>query len=167
MTSWPENWEKLDAVYSYRFTAFEVIGVIVCKNCSNLDAPLETKALKYPGDIPHSVAKLNYREKSFLSPIKIMSQITRKSTVTSGRIGHYEMKGYLGLKNNYELFASMAYGGMIGLQFRRGLQKVDMDRVKEAYCVLFCETNPLLAQYILDLDKVKDTVEYNIRQNNQ
>lgn len=118
------------------------------------------------GDIPHSVAKLNYREKSFLSPIKIMSQITRKSTVTSGRIGHYEMKGYLGLKNNYELFASMAYGGMIGLQFRRGLQKVDMDRVKEAYCVL-CETNPLLAQYILDLDKVKDTVEYNIRQNNQ
>lgn len=50
MTSWPENWEKLDAVYSYRFTAFEVIGVIVCKNCSNLDAPFEKKALKYPGE---------------------------------------------------------------------------------------------------------------------
>lgn len=94
-----------------------------------------------------------------------MSQITRKSTVISGRIGHYEMKGYLNVKSNYE-FASMAYGGMIGLQYQRGLRQFDMERVKAAY-LLLCERNPLLAQYITDLDKAQETVEYHIHENDR
>lgn len=49
LRSWPENWEKLDAAYLYRFTAFEVTGVIVCGKCSELDPPFESKTLKYPG----------------------------------------------------------------------------------------------------------------------
>ena len=114
------------------------------------------------GDVPESVVNLNYREKSMLSPIKLMSQITRKSTITTGRIGHYEMKGYVALDSNYE-FASVAYGGMIGLPFQRGLRHVDLDRVKAAYVDL-CRTNTLLSQYVLDMEKAKETVEYHVRE---
>ena len=49
MRSWPANWKALDAVYSYKFTAREPGGVIVCSECSKVKPPFEKKALKYPG----------------------------------------------------------------------------------------------------------------------
>lgn len=108
------------------------------------------------------VKKLKYREKSILSPIKLMSQMTRKSAVYRGRIGHYELKGYVQLKHNYE-FASMAYGGTLGLSFRRGteLENVDMGRVQEAYCEL-AEMNPLFFKNYMNIDRAESVVEYHV-----
>lgn len=96
-----------------------------------------------------------------------MTQLTRKSTIHTGRIGHYELKGYIGLKHNYE-FASMAYGGTLGLSPRRGseLEKVDMGNVQDAYRLL-CEHCPLLLVYLTDLKKAESVVEYHVKENDK
>ncbi|KAL0135143.1 hypothetical protein V8B55DRAFT_1307962, partial [Mucor lusitanicus] len=75
--------------------------------------------------------KLNYREKSFLSPLKPMTKMTRKSS-RSGRIRHFAIAGYIQLHHNYE-FDSLLYGGMLGLTIRRGIENVNFQRVQEAY----------------------------------
>ncbi|KAK4520016.1 60S ribosomal protein L30 [Mucor velutinosus] len=97
------------------------------------------------GDIPASIQVLNYREKSILSPVKLMTKMTRKYT-RRGRISHFEISGYVQLKHNYE-FGSMLYGGMLGLAIRRGshLQQINMQRVQQAYLEL-CDHNPMLRQ---------------------
>ena len=66
------------------------LGVVVCS--SHLSLRNSPSLIHYPSDIPNSVNQLNYREKSLLSPIKLMTQMTRTSTVCSGRIGHYEIE---------------------------------------------------------------------------
>ncbi|KAI8321027.1 hypothetical protein EDC96DRAFT_556060 [Choanephora cucurbitarum] len=81
---------------------------MVCKAHLNTKEE-EMPTYAYPGDLIPEVEGLNYRERCVLSPIKLMTQITRKSTLLNGRIGHYEVSGAVGLKHNYE-FAEMAYG---------------------------------------------------------
>lgn len=77
-----------------------------------------------------------------------MSQITRKSTLRHGRIGHYEVKGTLYATHNYE-FAEMAYGGTLGLFFQRGdPATIRKEKVQEAYQILQ-RSHPLLARYKL------------------
>lgn len=95
-----------------------------------------------------------------------MSQMTRKSSIYRGRIGHYELKGYVQLRHNYE-FASMAYGGTLGLSFRRGaeLENVDMSRVQEAYREL-ADMNPLLKNYV-NINRAESVVDYHVRENQQ
>ncbi|CAO3639536.1 unnamed protein product [Mucor hiemalis] len=83
---------------------------------------------EYPGDLIPEIKGLNYREKSVLSPIRLMSQVTRKSTLYNGRIGHYEMKGGVYSTPNCE-FAEMAYGGTLGLFFERGTPSVRTRRL--------------------------------------
>lgn len=114
------------------------------------------------GDIPRNIKSLNYREKSFLSQVKLMTKMTRKST-RGGRIGHFEISGYMQLKHNYE-FGSMLYGGMLGLAIRRGVQNVNMVRVQEAYRGL-CQLNPMLRQYIQDIKKAETIVQYHVAKN--
>jgi hypothetical protein len=100
-----------------------------------------------------------------LAPIKLMSQMTRKSTLCKGRIGHYEVEGSLYMKHNYE-FANIAYGGMIGLTFRRGEpENVDMDKVREAYEVLKRQ-HPLLQRYSLP-QRAEQILEYHVQEHNQ
>lgn len=91
--------------------------------------------------------------------------MSRKST-RSGRIGHFELSGYLQLKHNYE-FGSMLYGGMLGLAIRRGPPaQINMERVKQSYQQL-CQLNPMLKQYIQDIAKAEDIVQYHAQENKQ
>lgn len=57
---------------------------------------------------------------------------------------------------------------MSGLAFRRSaeLLHVDMDRVQQAYKNLSV-LNPLLLQYITDVEKAASIVEYHVRENRQ
>jgi hypothetical protein len=80
---------------------------------------------------------LNYREFSVLSPIKLYSQITRKSTLYSGRIGHFEMKGTFSKAPNFE-FAEMAYGGMLSIFYQRGDSGSFNKKKVVVFHLLFC-----------------------------
>lgn len=92
-----------------------------------------------------------------------MSQITRKSTLLHGRIGHYEVKGTMYATHNYE-FAEMAYGGTLGLFFQRGdPANIRKTKVKQAYQALQ-RVHPLLARY--DLPKLTYAlVNYHVSEN--
>ncbi|KAI9468302.1 MAG: hypothetical protein EXX96DRAFT_464642, partial [Benjaminiella poitrasii] len=108
---------------------------------------------------------LNYREKSMLSPIKLMTQMTRKSSIYKGRIGHYEIKGSLYMKHSYE-FPAVAYGGSIGLTFTKGEPgNVNIENVKNAFQTLQ-QTNPLLHSYN-SRDRLLQVIEYHLQQNGQ
>lgn len=74
---------------------------------------------KKAGDTLPETVDLNYREKSTLCPLKLMSQTTRKTTLYSGRIGHYKLKDSVFNTHNYE-FAEMAYGGTLSLFYQCG-----------------------------------------------
>ena len=106
---------------------------------------------------------MNYREKAALTPIKLMSQITRKSTLSHGRIGHYEVKGNMYNVHNYE-FAEMAYGGTLIMFFQRGDPiNINKKNVQDTYKRLQ-ETHPLLARYNLP-QLTYSLVNYHISEN--
>lgn len=109
---------------------------------------------------------LNYRERCILSPIKLMTQITRKSTIVNGRIGHYELSRAVKLRHNYE-FAEMAYGGNLGLFYERTAERKNIRKKKivDAYAALQ-ETHPLLARYELEPLKYS-LVNYHIKENSK
>lgn len=92
-----------------------------------------------------------------------MSQITRKSTLYTGRIGHYELKGSLFNAHNYE-FAEMAYGGTLSLFYQRGdPSSINKAKVISAYEALK-KVNPLIARY--ELPKLTySLVNYHIKEN--
>ncbi|KAG1037947.1 hypothetical protein G6F43_012763 [Rhizopus delemar] len=92
-----------------------------------------------------------------------MSQITRKSTLVHGRIGHYEFKGPIYTKHNYG-FAEMAYGGTLNLFFVRGdPATIRKKNVEDAYRALQ-RTHPLLSRY--DMPKLTfSLVNYHVSEN--
>lgn len=92
-----------------------------------------------------------------------MSQITRKSTVSHGRIGHYELKGTMYTTHNYE-FTELVYGGTLGLFFQRGdPATIRKRKVQEAYRALQ-RTHPLLARYDLPV-LTYSLVNYHVSEN--
>lgn len=109
---------------------------------------------------------MNYRELSMLSPIKLMSNIVRKRTVTNARIGHYELSGSIYLRHNYE-FPEVAYGGMNGLQFQRDDHNlnIDMERIRRVF-LLLQQTHYVLQSYTLP-QNMEQVIQYHIRENNQ
>jgi hypothetical protein len=95
-----------------------------------------------------SVKSLNYRERSYLSPIKLISKITKKSALGSGRYGHYHLGGSLSAVHNYE-FSHMLYCGTRGLTYcreKRGSTRINLNNVRAAYERLR-QMNPLLQQF--------------------
>ncbi|KAI9364545.1 hypothetical protein BD770DRAFT_417754 [Pilaira anomala] len=135
---------------------------MVCKKHLKT-AEVNFKKFNYPGDLIPETKDLNYREKSALSPIKLMSQITRRSTLRHGRIGHYEVKGTMYATHNYE-FAELCYGGTLGLFFQRGdPTNIRKSKVLDAYRALQ-RVHPLLARY--NLPKLTySLVNYHISEN--
>ncbi|KAG2210441.1 hypothetical protein INT47_002383 [Mucor saturninus] len=119
----------------------------------------------YPGDTLNETVNLNYRKKSALSPLKLMSQITRRATLYNGRIEHYELKGAMFNTHNYE-FAELAYGGTLSLFYQRGDPAViNKIKVTAAYEALE-KVNPLIARY--QLPKLTYAlVNYHISENKQ
>lgn len=92
-----------------------------------------------------------------------MSQVIRKSTLYSGRIGHYEMQGGAFSTPNYE-FAEMAYGGTLGLFYERGAPSmIRPKKVKRTYKDLK-RVHPLIKRY--ELPKLTyELVNYHIVEN--
>ena len=92
-----------------------------------------------------------------------MSQITRKSTLSHGRIGHFELKGPMYTTHNYE-FAEMAYGGTLSLFFVRGdPAMIRKQNVEEAYRALQ-RMHPLLSRY--DMPELTfSLVNYHVSEN--
>lgn len=92
-----------------------------------------------------------------------MSQITRKSTLHTGRIGHFELTGTMYSTHNYE-FAEMAYGGTLSLFYQRGDPRmIDRAKVQAAYAALQ-RVNPLLARYSLP-KLTYSLVNYHVEEN--
>jgi hypothetical protein len=92
-----------------------------------------------------------------------MTQITRKGTLSTGRIGHYEVKGSVFTTHNFE-FAEMAYGGTLGLFFQKGeIPNIDKAKVRAAYAALQ-STHPLLARYNLQ-ELTNSLVNYHLKHN--
>lgn len=109
------------------------------------------------------LSDLNYRERSVLSPVKLYSQITRKSTLNKGRIGHYVMTGSMNRLHNYE-FAELAYGGTLSLFFQRGSSPtINKAKVQNIYKTLQ-DVNPLLARYKLP-KLTYSLVNYHVTEN--
>lgn len=118
------------------------------------------------GEIQPLCYGLNYRELSILSPIKLMTQITRKGTLgKAARIGHYEVNGTMFTTHNFE-YAEMAYGGSLGLFFQKGeIAGINKQRISLAYAALQ-QTHPLLARY--NLQKLTcNLVNYHINHNRE
>lgn len=114
------------------------------------------------GDIVEETKGLNYRERCAISPIKLMTQITRKSNMKSGVIGHYQVSGAISVKHNFE-FAEMAYGSTLGLYYKRGDPKIiNKKKVIAAYEALK-RVHPLLQRY--ELPKLtRSLVNYHIKE---
>ncbi|KAI8373439.1 hypothetical protein EDC96DRAFT_39071 [Choanephora cucurbitarum] len=68
------------------------INFMVCKAHVNTYKD-ELPTYVYPGDLIPEAQALNYRELSVLSPLKLMTQITRNSTLLNGCVGHREVSG--------------------------------------------------------------------------
>ncbi|CEP19844.1 hypothetical protein [Parasitella parasitica] len=91
----------------------------------------------------------NYRERCAISPIKLMTQIKRKSNSTKDVIGHYyEVSEAIGIKHNFE-FAEMAYGSTLGLYYRRGDPEIINKRKVTAAYEAQEIVHPLLRRYEL------------------
>ncbi|KAI8364142.1 uncharacterized protein BYT42DRAFT_506498 [Radiomyces spectabilis] len=132
-------------------------GVVVCKK--HQSCAIEPVYV-YPGPTIAMVNGLNYRERSALSPVKIMSQITRKRAITSGRVGHYELAGSLWMRHNYE-FAQMMYEGTLGMFYQDGVPgQLRPRRIKQVWDKLV-QCNPLLQVY-KDPEVVEELVEYHL-----
>lgn len=58
----------------------------------------------------------------------------------------------------------MLYGGMLGLAMRRGVEKVNIEHVQQAYRDL-SQLNPMLRQYMQDIRKAEDIVQYHVQTN--
>ncbi|KAG1051331.1 hypothetical protein G6F43_006457 [Rhizopus delemar] len=120
-------------------------------------------SMVYSGDLVPETKDLNYRERPVLSPIKLMSQITRKSTLVHGRIEHYEVKGLMYTTHNYG-FAEMTYGGILSLLFVRGDPAIIRKKIVEDAYRALQRTHPLLSRY--DMPKLTfSLVNYRVFEN--
>ncbi|KAI8335684.1 hypothetical protein BD560DRAFT_451079 [Blakeslea trispora] len=111
------NAENLNC-HAWKLQPMTIDGkVMVCKRHYK-EKESDFPVYEYPefkGDIVKETESLNQCEHSFISPVKLVSQITRKSS-SSGRIGHYKLSGSFWVIHNYE-FTTMAYSGTLELYY--------------------------------------------------
>ncbi|KAI8635865.1 hypothetical protein BD408DRAFT_125582 [Parasitella parasitica] len=121
---------------------------VTCRSHKETSIIKDTEFI-FPGKELEITKQLNYRELSMLSPIKLMSKMTRKKSGFHGRLGHYELSGDVYIKFNYE-FASMLYQGSSSLFFIDNANRlaINMQVVRAAWKEL-TDQNPLLKQYRL------------------
>lgn len=126
------------------FNTQDVSSVMVCKKHVRDDPVF---LLRYPGpNIDHILQDFTYRDRAALSPIKIMSQITRGFSARKNYCGHYEQTGMTWVEHNIE-FVEMLYGGLLGSPLLRGLLRpIQIDNVRALFRILQ-GINPLLAAY--------------------
>ncbi|KAL0582512.1 hypothetical protein ABG067_007617, partial [Albugo candida] len=130
--------------------------------CSSHVSGAESGPYNYPGPCVEGASALNYRELSMLSPVKIMSQITRKGSISRGILGHYSVGGSMWSEHNYE-FAQMLYSGSLGLTYSRekkGSVKINMAKVRGVYNRLK-KINPLVRDFELP-EVMESLMEYHM-----
>lgn len=105
--------------------------LVVCKK--HAVYPWDNKDIApYPGPVLEELPGMNYREKSLLSPIKLMSKMVRKGSHGIGsRMGYYEVSGKIWIEHNFE-FAQMVFWGTLGSFF------VDNANRSHSRIFLFC-----------------------------
>ncbi|KAI9329523.1 hypothetical protein BD770DRAFT_449668 [Pilaira anomala] len=103
--------------------------------------------------------EFSYRERACLSPVKIMSQITRGRSRNHNYCGHYEQTGATWSENNVE-FTQMLYGGLMGSPYIRGMMtNIDQNKVRRLFAILQ-SINPLLQRY--NLPEIRQENQRNI-----
>lgn len=88
-------------------------NVIVCKLHQPIHKPWSCP-IQFPGHQPQAVTKLSYHELSCLSPIKIMSRLTRGVSKKAVNLGHFQALGDIWMDYNY-LFSGFILNGSLGL----------------------------------------------------
>ncbi|KAG1044882.1 hypothetical protein G6F43_011384 [Rhizopus delemar] len=118
------------------------LQIIVCQGClKKLASGRPMATFTYPGLHFTDSYKLNYRERSALSPVKIMSQISRNTYC-----GHYQLTGSVWTEHNLE-FIHLVHSGAHGLPFERKLMEaIDRQKVMDIFALLK-QTNPFLQPY--------------------
>lgn len=147
------TYEVLNTSQLWQLEESSVVSVegdmfVVCalhKN-QNRDPPFP---LRYPGpniDRYLQAREFTYRERSALSPIKLMSQVTRGASRTRNFCGYYEQTGTIWTEHNLE-FTQMLYGGMIGSPIISAMMTpINQDKVQEVFQILQT-IHPHLATY--------------------
>lgn len=107
----------------------------------------ESRKISYPGiNVQRLANQLSYRERGCLSPIKIMTRITRGRAEGRQYCGHYQQSGTTWTEQNLELI-QMLYGGLIGIPIDRDIMEpINVDRVRQLFRLLQ-QTNPHLTAY--------------------
>lgn len=89
--------------------------VIICKHHpSHTEPSTWISPIIFPGHIPLIIKDLSYLELACLSPIKIMSQITRSLSSQAYHLGHFKNSGDIWMDYNY-LFTGLINHGTLGL----------------------------------------------------
>ncbi|ORY97160.1 hypothetical protein BCR43DRAFT_420812, partial [Syncephalastrum racemosum] len=102
--------------------------------------------MPYPGPFILEATSLNYIERSHLSPIKLMSQITRQRSIANSHLGHYQLSGSIWQVHNHD-FTQLHYQGTRGIYYSEGkLPPIKRDLVLKVYQTLK-HINPLLRNY--------------------
>lgn len=103
--------------------------------------------LSYPGESISDRMRAqdwNYKERSCLSAIKIMSRLTRKTSSNSTNCGHYQMSGDIWTRLNME-FTQLKYGGSLGIPFIKNIMnEINEEKVLRMFNYLK-QNNRLLA----------------------
>lgn len=126
----------------YRQWGFEVIfkedGLNCIAVCQKHILRVNPFQLRYCGpNIDPILDDFDYRKRSALSPIKIMTKITRGCSQARSYYGHYEQKsGTTWAEHNLE-FAQMMYGDLNGSPLIRSvMQNIGVHRVRRLFQLL-------------------------------
>lgn len=118
--------------------------LLVCIKHKTREAIMQAKTtLVYPGAPLEE--ELTYRDKGALSPIKIMSSITRPTSTAGANVGFYQLSRAIYTLHNLE-FLQMAYAGTLGVTFVRDTTLIDWDKVQRVFQELI-HTNKSLSKY--------------------
>lgn len=75
-----------------------------------------------------------YRERSCLSTIKIMSQATRKTNADQSYCGHYKITGNVCVVCDLENTVIMSYGSTLGVPFLNNImENIDIEKVESVH----------------------------------
>ncbi|CEP07171.1 hypothetical protein, partial, partial [Parasitella parasitica] len=112
-------------------------------------------------NIDDMLLELNYRERSAISHIQIMTRIMRSRSQARAYCGHYEQSGTTWTEHNLK-FVQMMYGGLNGSPMMRGIMEpIDVDKVRRVFRILQ-GLNPRLLQYG-DINVEHQEVQYALR----
>lgn len=103
--------------------------------------------LIYP-DPALDMSDFNFKERSALSPIKLMTQMARSRNRACSFVGHYQLSGSIWSRLNQE-FSAMLYSGTLSMAFdiSRITANIDIPKVRDMFLAIAIN-NPYAAMYL-------------------